>query len=86
DHRQSLERLAAELGVSDRVELRGWVENPRDHLAEFDVVAMPSRPEGFPLAMVEAMLAGRPVVATRVGSVPEAIIDGETGLLIKKTT
>ncbi|MCY7277108.1 MAG: glycosyltransferase, partial [Phormidesmis sp. CAN_BIN44] len=43
DHRQSLERLAAELGVSDRVELRGWVENPRDHLAEFDVVAMPSR-------------------------------------------
>jgi glycosyltransferase involved in cell wall biosynthesis len=84
DYRQSLEQLAAELGVSDRVELRGWVENPRDQLAEFDVVAMPSRSEGFPLAMVEAMLAGCPVVATRVGSMPEAIIDGETGLLIEK--
>jgi len=84
DQRQSLEQLAAELGVSDRVELHGWVENPRDHLAEFDVVAMPSRSEGFPLAMVEAMLAGRPVIATRVGSMPEAIIDGETGLLIEK--
>ena len=84
DQRQSLEQLAAELGVSDRIKLHGWVENPRDHLAEFDVVAMPSRSKGFPLAMVEAMLAGRPVIATRVGSMPEAIIDGETGLLIEK--
>ncbi len=84
EQRPSLEQLAAELGVSDRLELRGWVENPRDHLAEFDVVAMPSRSEGFPLAMVEAMLAARPVIATRVGSMPEAILDGETGLLIEK--
>ncbi|MCY7320291.1 MAG: glycosyltransferase, partial [Phormidesmis sp. CAN_BIN36] len=60
------------------------VETPRDHLAEFDVVAMPSRSEGFPLAMVEAMLAARPVITTRVGSMPEAIIDGKTGLLIEK--
>ena len=84
DHRPLLEQLAAELGIRDRVELRGWVENPRAYLAEFDVVAMPSRSEGFPLAMVEAMLAARPVIATRVGSMPEAIIDGETGLLIEK--
>ena len=84
EHRQTLEQLATELGISDRLELRGWVENPRDYLAEFDVVALPSRSEGFPLAMVEAMLAARPVVATRVGSMPEAILDGETGLLIEK--
>ena len=84
EQRPSLEQLAAELGVSDRLELRGWVENPRDHLAEFDIVAMPSRLEGFPLAMVEAMLAARPVIATRVGSMPEAVLDGETGLLIEK--
>ena len=44
---------------------------------------MPSRSEGFPLAVVEAMLAALPVVATRVGSVEEAVIDGETGLLVK---
>jgi glycosyltransferase involved in cell wall biosynthesis len=62
----------------------GWVDHPRSYLAQFDVVALPSRSEGFPLAMVEAMLASRPVIATRVGSMPEAIIDGETGFLIEK--
>jgi glycosyltransferase involved in cell wall biosynthesis len=60
------------------------VDNPRSYLPKFDVVAMPSRSEGFPLAMVEAMLAAKPVVATRVGSIPEAIITGETGILIEK--
>lgn len=82
--RTALERLAAELGISDRVELPGWVDNPRSYLPGFDVVALPSRSEGFPLVMVEAMLAARPVVATRVGSVPEAVIPHQTGLLVNK--
>ena len=82
--RQNLEQMAIDLGIADRVELRGWVEQPADHLPQFDVLAMPSRSEGFPLAMVEAMLAARPVVATRVGSMPEAVIGHETGLLIEK--
>lgn len=84
DQRQALEKLAIELGVSDRLTLVGWVAQPRDRLGQFDLVAMPSRSEGFPLAIVEAMLAARPVVATRVGSIPEAVTDGETGLLIEK--
>jgi glycosyltransferase involved in cell wall biosynthesis len=84
DQRNSLEQLAAELGISDRVTLSGWVENPRAYLPQFDVVALPSRSEGFPLAMVEAMLSAIPVIATRVGSMPEAIIDHETGMLIEK--
>ncbi|WP_313949370.1 glycosyltransferase [Leptolyngbya sp. FACHB-261] len=66
------------------MELAGWVDNPRDHLQYFDVVALTSRSEGFPLTIVEAMLSARPVIATRVGSVPEAVIDGETGPLIDK--
>jgi glycosyltransferase involved in cell wall biosynthesis len=82
--RTSLEKLAVELGVSDRITLLGWVDHPRAHLSEFDVMALPSRSEGFPLTVVEAMLAARPVVATRVGSVAEAVIDGETGLLVDK--
>ncbi len=82
--RSNLEQLAIDLGIQDRVQLLGWVENPRSYLAQFDVVAMPSRSEGFPLAMVEAMLAARPVIATRVGSMPEAVIDGVTGWLIEK--
>lgn len=84
DQRHALENLAAELGVGDRLHLIGWVDQPRAYLPKFDVVAMPSRSEGFPLAMVEAMLAACPVIATRVGSMPEAIIDGETGILMEK--
>lgn len=82
--RSSLEQLIQDLGLGDRVQLPGWVENPQAFLTKFDVVALPSRSEGFPLAMVEAMLAGRPVIATQVGSMPEAIIEGETGLLVEK--
>jgi glycosyltransferase involved in cell wall biosynthesis len=84
DQRATLEKLAADLEVSDRISMPGWVENPRSRLPELDVLVMPSRSEGFPLAVVEAMLAARPVIATRVGSMPEAIIDGETGILIEK--
>lgn len=84
EQRTALEQLAAELGVRDRIEMLGWVDDPRAHLPGFDVIALPSRSEGFPLAVVEAMLAARPVVATRVGSVAEAVTDGETGLLVDK--
>lgn len=82
--RSQLEQLAIDLNIGDRVALPGWVEDPRTYLPSFDVVALPSRSEGFPLAMVEAMLAARPVIATRVGSMPEAIIPDQTGLLIEK--
>jgi glycosyltransferase involved in cell wall biosynthesis len=84
EQRPALLQLAADLGVSDRLEMPGWVDNPRAHLPRFDVMALPSRSEGFPLAIVEAMLAARPVVATRVGSIGDAVIDGETGLLVEK--
>ncbi|MEH2066671.1 MAG: glycosyltransferase [Nostoc sp.] len=82
--RAALEKLAASLGVSDRIYLPGWVDNPSTYIPKFDIFAMPSRSEGFPLAVIEAMLAGLPIVATRVGSIPEAITDGETGLLVNK--
>ncbi len=80
--RAALQRLAVELRIGDRVDLRGWVEDPRAHLPRYDVFVLPSRSEGFPLTMVEAMLAGLPIVATPVGSIAEAITDGETGLLV----
>ena len=81
--RSHLEQMAQDLGVAERVALPGWV-NPQDHPSQFDVVVQPSRSEGFPLAIVEAMLAARPVVAMRVGSVAEAVRHGETGLLVAK--
>lgn len=84
ERRQSLAELACELGVGDRIQFHGWVDNPRDYLAQCHALVMPSRSEGFPLAMVEAMLAARPVIATRVGSMPEAVMDGQTGFLVEK--
>jgi glycosyltransferase involved in cell wall biosynthesis len=82
--RPELERLAAELGVADRVELPGWAHDPTTVLRGFDVFCLPSRSEGFPLSIVEAMLAALPVVATRVGSVAELVADGLTGAVVER--
>jgi glycosyltransferase involved in cell wall biosynthesis len=82
--RPELERLAAELGVADRVELPGWADDPTTALRGFDVFCLPSRSEGFPLSIVEAMLAALPVVATRVGSVAELVADGRTGVVVER--
>ena len=79
---RDLERLARESGVADRVVLPGWSDEPWTFLHGFDVFVLPSRFEGFPLAIVEAMRASLPVVATSVGSVGEAVVDGVTGRLV----
>lgn len=80
--REALERLAAQLGVADRVVITGWREDARSLLATFDVLAAPSRGEGFGNAIVEGMLAAIPVVASDVGGIPEVVADGESGLLV----
>lgn len=80
--RARLEELARAVGVSERVEWKGWSEAPRTYLGTLDVFVLPSRNEGFPLAVLEALLAGTAVVASDVGSVAEVIRDGETGLLV----
>lgn len=82
EERQELLELAAALGVADRFVVRGWADDARRHLAGFDAFVLPSRFEAFPLSIVEAMLAGLPVVAGDVGSVSEAVVDGSTGLLV----
>ena len=80
--REELVALAGSLGVADRLVITGWKDDARDSLTTFDVFALPSRFEGFPLALLEAMLAGLPVVAADVGSVSEAVVDRRTGILI----
>ncbi len=80
--RESLERLARELGVSERVVFAGWSDEARRHLTTFDLFVLPSRFEALPLVVIEAMLAELPVVASDVGSVSEVVEDGVTGLLV----
>jgi len=80
--RAELEQLARRLGVDDRLELPGWSDDAPGYLPTFDVFVLPSRDEGLPLAMLEAMLAGVPVVASDVGSIREAIEHDRSGMLV----
>jgi glycosyltransferase involved in cell wall biosynthesis len=69
-------------GLSNRVELLGARGNVSELLARSDVFVLSSRSEGFPVSILEAMAAGLPVVATDVGGVAEAVVDGKTGILV----
>ena len=82
EDRGRLEEVVAELGVGERVKLLGARSDVPDVLASLDVAVSSSRFEGSPLAMMEQMAAGLPVVATRVGGVPDVVEDGVTGLLV----
>ena len=80
--REELETQARSLGVDPYIRFLGHRDDVRDLLGLFDVFVLPSLSEGMPLALLEAMAAGVPAVATRVGGVGEAIEDGKTGLLV----
>ncbi len=73
--------LAAELGLGGRVSFLGSFPRIEDLLAVSDLFLLPSSLESFGLAALEAMASGVPVVASRVGGVPEVVVDGETGVL-----
>ncbi len=79
---EGLERLTAALGIGDTVIFTGVRGDVGDLMAACDVFAMSSRWEGVGLVFLEAMRARRPVVATRVGGIPEVVVDGKTGYLV----
>jgi glycosyltransferase involved in cell wall biosynthesis len=74
--------LVAELGVSDRVEFRGHVDDPAPVFADGDLFALPSAAEACPLALLQAMSCGLPVVATRVGGIPDVVRPDVEGVLV----
>jgi len=78
----ALEALARELGVASRVRFLGQRVDIPDLLANCDLFVLPSLYEGFPLSVLEAMAAGKAVVATAVGGTPEAVSNGENGFLV----
>lgn len=77
-----LEERARELGLADRVQFLGHRDDVPNLLAAADIFVMPSLREGLPLAVLEAMFAGKAIVATGVGGIPEAITSGEHGILV----
>ncbi len=80
--RAALESRAAALGLGARVRFLGEREDVERLLRAMDVFVLSSREEGIPNALLEAMAAARPVVATAVGGTPEVVRDGETGWLV----
>ena len=81
ESRPALESLASQLGIGDRVHFAGFRENEPNLHHVFDVSALTSLSEGFPNSLVEAMAAGRPVIATAVGGNVDAVRE-ETGFLV----
>ncbi len=79
--RTSAEHRARELGVYDDVRFLGKQEPVEEILSIADIFMMPSGSETFGLAALEAMSCGVPVIASRIGGLPELVIDGETGFL-----
>ena len=84
DTREALEELVRELGIGDNVMFLGVRTDVPDVLAALDVAVSTSDFEGSPLSVMEYMEAARPVVATRVGGVPDLIDDGVHGLLVER--
>lgn len=81
--RPRLEERARALGIGDQVRFLGRRDDVPSILVRCDMVVHPSWAEGFPNAVLEAMCAARPVVATRVGGIPEVMRDGVHGLLVE---
>jgi len=85
EERENLESLTNTLGLSDRVDFVGRISHEEipDYLYQADIFVLPSLSEGFPLVILEAMACGLPIVATRVGGVPDIIEDGVNGYLVE---
>jgi len=82
ERREELQRLAHRLGLGSRVHFLGWRDDLETILGGLDVVICSSRNEGTPVALIEAMAAGVPVLSTDVGGVGDLVTHGETGWLV----
>jgi len=81
--RKSLEEKTIQLGLKEDVEFLGFVSDIPGFLSNVDIVVLPSLFEGLGVSVLEAMAAGKPVIASRVGGLPEIVIDAATGFLVE---
>ena len=82
ERRDELMREVRELGLERHVLLPGFRPDVLSLLKTFDLFVMPSITEGLGTSLLDAMACERPIVASRVGGIPEVVVDGETGLLV----
>jgi glycosyltransferase involved in cell wall biosynthesis len=81
--RQNLETLAKQLHISKNVIFCGFQENVTEFYPLIDIVVLPSVTEGLPIVLLEALAYSKPIVATRVGGIPEVITNDKTGILVE---
>lgn len=81
--RPFVENTVRELGLVNNVIFTGWVQNSETYLRKLKLLVLPSKTEGLPNVILEAMACGTPVLATPVGGIPNIIKDGENGFLLK---
>jgi glycosyltransferase involved in cell wall biosynthesis len=81
-YHQNLLHLITMLDLNSAVTFAGFQPDVLAHMVDFDVVVLPSIMEGFGMVLLEAMAMGKPIVASKVGGIPEAVEDGVTGVLI----
>ena len=79
--REEMEKLAQELGIRDRVHFLGSQSDVHPHLHGADIFLLPSKYEGMPMTILEAMGTGLPIVASAVGGVPDMLTDRQSGML-----
>jgi glycosyltransferase involved in cell wall biosynthesis len=78
----ALEQIIGDLKIQNLVTMHGSIARPQDALAQIGLLVLPSAAEGFGLVLIEAMVAGVPVVATNVPGIRDVVRDGQTGLLV----
>ena len=83
DQEAEIKKYARDNAFLDCLHITSWVDNPMSYVELFDVACLLSRWEGFGLALPEYMMAGKPIVASRVDAIPNIIRDGENGLLVE---
>ena len=83
DLEEAIKQQALKMGASERVKVLGWRDDVYEIMPVFDLLALPSLNEGMGRVLVEAMAAGKPVVASNVGGIPDLVYHGRNGLLVE---
>ncbi len=85
EERKNLERIIEKYNLENRVFLVGFLENAKEYLRAFDIFTLTSIKEGLPYTILEAGLAGLPVIASNTGGIPDIVDSGLNGILVEKT-